>query len=184
MPQFPALAPTPAYEVKVRAGPSTAPESPSPPGELHKKTLMQPQQQQLPEITQSNAEDQTKPISTPSHSCAQAGAPPCSTEERGGRGHTATSPPVGPCCSTPQGCTPRLLSTHAVCAPGSPAQCGIPGSHQEHTRTRLSAAVGVWPQAALASPGNTVFLQRSSTSSSFNLVLLKALEPWMPNAII
>jgi len=119
VPQLPALAPTPTHEVKVRAtqGHPQPQTSPSPPGELYKETLMQPQQQQqLPEITLSNTEDQSEPISMPSHSCAQAGASSLSTENTGGRGHTATSPLAGPMLFQPSGMhTGAAVHAHCLC---------------------------------------------------------------------
>ena len=73
----------------------------------------------------------------------------------------------------------------ALLLPQTPRSCAQAGSHGGHTAITpglpATGAVGAWPRAALALPGNTMFC---SVSSNFNLVLLEATEPWMPNAII
>mgnify|MGYP001856920148 CR=1 FL=1 len=154
VPQLPALAPTPTHEVKVRAtqGHPQPQTSPSPPGELYKKTLMQPQQQQqLPEIT-LQAHLHAEPQLCPGWSIVSQ-----HREHGWQRSH----------CHQPT-CRPHAVPTLRDAYWGScPCTLSVPraaqrsAASQGHSRTMpgpSSAAVGVWLQAALASPGNTAFL--------------------------
>lgn len=136
-------------------------------------------------------------ISMLSHSSARAGASSQrGATARGDGGHLGRSRAMGAgppaaqlfCCPSPQGHRPGLAIPHS-CAKSCPERQRATGVTAEccGNPTGLTpglpatGAVGAWPRAALTSPRNTMFC---SMSSNFNLVLLEALEPWMPNAII
>lgn len=179
----------PACVVGVRATDSST--SPFPLGALCRKLLTQPPEAAVAAASRIRAEPRrgaaarcrSEPACAASHGCARAGAQrhPRGTKAGGDRAHAGPGPPAGLALPQPAG-SPKLL------CPGAAQHGRVPwGSHRDHGGVLAlpeTAAVGAWPRAALASPGNTMFLRRSSTSSDFNLVLLEALEPWMPNAII